>query len=163
MYYLLEDSIRWGTPWRRLMTSPGLSPEEFPHSLPNCIALQQSFAREWFALTCHTWEWRPMGVFIARGWVGATPAPRQRSVWASSCTRWIHRHQTDLKSRVEVIWHVFNMWEVGGLLEAPPMIAWAHHFLLEGVPTCHGGSWVLLSRWMLRCGPLNPCALPLGQ
>jgi hypothetical protein len=25
----------------------------------------------------------------------------------------------NLKSRVEIIWHLFNMWEIGGLLEAP--------------------------------------------
>ena len=37
------------------------------------------------------------------------------------------------------------------------------HYLLEGVPTCHSEGWILWSCWMLRCGPMNPCALLLAN
>ena len=37
------------------------------------------------------------------------------------------------------------------------------HYLLEGVPTCHSEGWLLWSRWMLRCGPMNLCALPFAN
>ena len=48
--------------------------------------------------------------------------------------------------------YVQNMRMMGNIGTSAnlPMTAWAHHFLLEGVPTCHSGSWILLSRWMLR-------------
>jgi hypothetical protein len=43
MYYLQEEHIHQGTPWRRFPIEPGLSPDDFPHSLPICIALPLEF------------------------------------------------------------------------------------------------------------------------
>jgi hypothetical protein len=113
----------------------------------------------------HEWRGGCEPVFI----VEVERAPHQRSVCSSSCIPWIHRLQTDLEWMMGIIWHVLCMqgggapklslfgyirWSVG-----PLMTGWAHHFLLEGVPTCHSGSCMLWLRRLLRCGPRNPCAL----
>ena len=39
----------------------------------------------------------------------------------------------------------------------PPMIGGTHLPLLEGWPTVIVCDWPPLSRWMLHCGPMNPC------
>jgi hypothetical protein len=95
---------------------------------------------------------------------GGGGAPRQRSVWPWSCNHWIHYHRTAFNPRARVIWHVLNVWgrrwtarASMGRLANLPMAVGPHHFLLEGVPTCHGVCLQLWSRWMLRCGPMNPC------
>ena len=96
------------------------------------------------------------GVFIARARGSATLVIRVNL----TSNHWIHYHRTALNPRARVIWHVLNVWgrrwRAGASMGRSadlPMAAGPHHFLLEGVPTCHGVCWPLCHVGCFAVGP----------